>query len=85
MAEIASLNAHAWTSDGGQYTAIWALHDDGTVTRQYTSVDGMTVTTEPTVYRRLTEAEQRVNCADPLSAADYLAHLLDAKGWTVAR
>ena len=83
MTEIAALNARTQTPDGGQFTATFALHDDGAVTRQITSVDGQPVDNKPSVFRQLDEAECRVNLADRLSAIGFLAGVVAAEGWMV--
>ena len=84
MNEIATLNARKQDLGAGYLTAVFALHDDGTVTRQITAVDGVTVANQPAVFRRLDEAERRVNCADRLSAIGFLAGVVAAEGWMVA-
>ena len=84
MAEIASLNARTRAPDGAQFTAVFALHDDGTVTRQITSVDGIPQDNKPAAFRHLDEAERRVNLADTLSAIGFLAGVIAAEGWMVA-
>ena len=40
MTEIASFNVKTRGPGGGGRTATFAVHDDGTVTRKITSVDG---------------------------------------------
>ena len=84
MTEIASLNARTRTADGTLLTAVFTLHDDGTVTRQITSVDGQPQDSKPAVFRQLDAAERRVNCADALSAIGFLAGVIAAEGWQVA-
>ena len=84
MNEIATLNARKQDLGAGYLAAVFALHDDGTVTRQITAIDGVTVANQPAVFRRLDEAERRINCADRLSAIGFLAGVVAAEGWMVA-
>ena len=83
MTEIASLTARTRTPDGTQFTAIYAIHDDGTLTRQITTVNGASVDNRPAVFRQLDEAERRVNLADGISAIGFLAGVIAAEGWMV--
>ena len=85
MTEIASLNARMLTPDGGHLAATFALHDDGTVTRQITGVNGAAVDNRPAPFRYLDEDERRIVTADGLSALGFLAGVIVAEGWTVAR
>ena len=62
------------------------VHDDGTVTRKITSVDGRAVDYKPTPIRHMNEAERRVNLDDGLSALGFLLGVIQAEpeDWTVA-
>lgn len=83
MTGIASLNARTRTADGSRLTAVFAIHDDGTVTRQITTIDGVAQDNKPAVFRQLDAAERRINCADALSAIGFLAGVIAAEGWMV--
>ena len=83
MAEIATLNARRQTPDGTRLAAVFALTDDGTVTRRITEVNGASVDNRPAVFRHLTEAERRINLADDISAIGFLAGVIAAEGWMV--
>ena len=83
MTEIASRNARTRTPDGTQFTAVYALHDDGTVTRQNTTVNGAATDNRPAVFRQLDEGERRINLADGISAIGFLAGVIAAEGWMV--
>jgi hypothetical protein len=84
MTEIVALNARTSTPDGSQYAATFAVHDDGTVTRQITAVNGAAVDNRPATFRYLDERERRMNCADRISAIWFLRSVIGAEGWTVA-
>jgi hypothetical protein len=81
--DIATLNARMETPDGTRFTAAYALSDEGTVTRQITSVNGIPAVSKPSFVRQADEAERRVNLADGLSAIGFLAGVITAEGWTV--
>ena len=83
MTEIVSLNARMTAPDGTRFTAVYAINDDGTVTRHITSVGGTPADNKPAVFRQLDETERRVNLADRLSAVGFLAGVIAAEGWTV--
>ena len=83
MNEIATLHARRQSPDGTRYAATFALTGDGTLTRKITEVNGATVDNRPAVFRYLDEAERRANCADGLSAIEFLAGVIAAEGWMV--
>ena len=85
MAEIATRNARTQIPDGTRFTATFAIHDDGMVTRQITSVNEVPQDNEPSFVRQMTEDERRVNLTDRLSAIGFLVGVAAAEGWTVAR
>ena len=85
MTEIASRVACQRFADGTALEATYALHADGTVTRQITSANGVSQVNKPTSFRQLTETERRVNCADGVSAYLFLVDVIEADGWTPAR
>ena len=85
MAEIVSRHAIKGFADGTILTATYALHEDGTLTRQVTSVNGVPQANKPTVFRTLNEKERRVNLADGISAIGFLEGAISADGWTVPR
>ena len=84
MTEIARRAARKRFADHTVLTATYALHDDGTVTRQVTSANGVPQVNKPTPFRQLNEAERRVNCADGISAIGFLLGAIRADGWTEA-
>jgi hypothetical protein len=84
MTEIAARDARMQTADGTLYEATYALHDDGTVTRQITAINGVPQDNRPTPFRWLNETERRVNLADGISALGFLLGVISADGWTDA-
>ena len=84
MNEIATRDASKRFPDGATLTAIFAIHDDGTVTRQITSRDGRPDVNRPTPFRWLNADERRINCADGISAYGFLLGVIRADGWTEA-
>jgi hypothetical protein len=85
MTEIASLNARKRFADGSRRTATFALHADGTITRQITSVDGVAEDGKPAQFRRVDEGDIRRYCGDATRARIHLAGVLDAEGWMVTQ
>jgi len=83
VTEIVSLNARTTAPDGTRFTAVYALDDDGTLTRQITSVNGVPQDNKAAPFRPLDDTERRVNLADRLSAVGFLAGVIAAEGWTV--
>jgi hypothetical protein len=79
--EIASRAARKQFADGTVLEATYALHSDGTVTRQITSAGEVPQNNKPTVFRQLNEAERRACCADRISAIGCLRDAIDADGW----
>ena len=84
MTEIASRAACKRFADGTELGATYALHADGTVTRQITSANGVPQANTSTPFRQLDETERRVNCADGVSAYLFLVDVIRADGWTAA-
>ena len=84
MTEIMSRHATKQFPDGTLLIAVYALHDDGTVTRQITSANGVPQVNKPTPFRQLDEDERRINCADGVSAYGFLLGAIRADGWTEA-
>ena len=85
MNEIASLNARKRFADGSRRTATFALHDDGTITRRITSVDGVPEDNKPAPFRLLDENPRRRYCADATAGRLYLAGVIAAEGWMVTQ
>ena len=83
MNEIASLNARKRFADGSRRTATFALHANGTVTRQITGVDGIPEDNKPAQFRLLDEDRRRTYCADTTAGRLYLAGVIAAEGWMV--
>jgi len=82
MTEIATLNARRRGADGSVRTATFGLCDDGSVTRQITSVDGVAEENKPALFRVLGEDDRRA-CADAMRARLHLADVIASEGWTV--
>jgi len=84
MTEIATLNARKRFADGSRRTAAFAIHDDGTITRRITSVDGIPEENKPAPFRWLGEKDRRA-CADAMRARLCLADVVYAEGWTATQ
>jgi hypothetical protein len=83
MAEIASLNARKRVANGSRHVAAFVLHDDGAITRQITSINGVPEDRQPEQFRRVDEDDLRRYCTDATRARIHLAGILDAEGWMV--
>lgn len=83
MTEVASLDARKRFADGSRRTATFALHADGSITRQITSADGVPEDNKPAPFRLLDEERRNRYCTDATSARLYLAGVIAAEGWQV--